>query len=73
MLAAERARALYGRAFHELVRQVLSCHVVGVVSVRLLLGVTRWQLHSMPERPHSFKRLWCAGLKARHLTWHLLT
>ena len=39
MLAAERARELYGRAFHELVHQVLSCCVVGLVSVRLLLGV----------------------------------
>ena len=45
MLAAERARELYGRAFHELVRQVLRCHVVGAVTVCLLLGVMlAWQV-----------------------------
>ena len=45
MLAAKGGRELYGRAFHELVRQVLRCRVVGAVSVRLLLGVMlAWQV-----------------------------
>ncbi len=56
MLAAERARELYGRAFHELVRQVLHSYVVGAVNESLLLGScwsSRCQLHPMPAHLHT--------------------
>lgn len=56
MLAAERARELYGRAFHELVRQVLHFFVVGAVNESLLLGScwsSRCQLHPMPAHLHT--------------------